>query len=57
VGGGQVIEGWDEGLVGMKTGGKRKLTIPASMAYGNQAVGGIPANSPLIFEIDLVKIN
>jgi peptidylprolyl isomerase/FKBP-type peptidyl-prolyl cis-trans isomerase FkpA len=57
VGGGQVIEGWDQGLIGMKTGGKRKLTIPSSMAYGSQAVGGIPANSPLIFEIELVKIN
>ena len=57
MGGGQVIEGWDQGLIGMKTGGKRKLTIPSSIAYGSQAMGGIPANSPLIFEIELVKIN
>lgn len=56
VGDGQVIQGWDEGLVGMKVGGKRKLTIPAAMAYGSQAVGGIPANSPLVFEIELVSI-
>lgn len=56
VGAGDVIEGWDKGLVGMKVGGKRKLTIPSSMAYGNQSVGGIPANSPLVFEIELVSI-
>ncbi len=57
VGNGEVIQGWDEGLIGMKTGGKRKLTIPAAMAYGSQGAGSIPPNSPLIFEIDLVKIN
>ncbi len=56
VGNGEVIQGWDEGLIGMKVGGKRKLTIPAEMAYGSQAVGGIPANSPLVFEIELVSI-
>ena len=56
VGGGQVIKGWDEGLIGMKSGGKRKLTIPPSMGYGNQDMGVIPSNSTLIFEIDLLII-
>lgn len=57
LGAGQVIKGWDVGVVGMKVGGKRKLTIPADMAYGNQDVGGglIPANSTLIFEVELLK--
>lgn len=56
VGKGEVIAGWDEGLIGMKVGGKRKLTIPADKAYGAQSVGGIPPNSPLLFEIELVSI-
>ncbi|HUQ30205.1 MAG TPA: FKBP-type peptidyl-prolyl cis-trans isomerase [Candidatus Paceibacterota bacterium] len=57
LGTGQVISGWDQGLVGMKEGGKRKLIIPPAMAYGNQEVGGvIPANSTLIFEVELVKV-
>ena len=56
VGGGQVIKGWDEGLIGMKVGGKRKLTIPPSMGYGNQDMGDIPPNSTLVFEIDLLII-
>ncbi|MEK9176288.1 MAG: FKBP-type peptidyl-prolyl cis-trans isomerase [Patescibacteria group bacterium] len=56
VGAGQVISGWDQGLIGMKTGGKRKLTIPSSLAYGEQGSGPIPPNTPLVFEIDLVAI-
>lgn len=56
VGAGQVIEGWDQGLLGMKIGGKRKLTIPPALGYGNQPVGTIPANSILIFEIELIAI-
>jgi FKBP-type peptidyl-prolyl cis-trans isomerase FkpA len=56
IGVGQVIKGWDEGVIGMKVGGKRKLVIPPSLGYGNQAVGSIPANSTLIFQIQLVGI-
>lgn len=56
LGAGQVIQGWDEGMVGMKVGEKRKLTIPAELGYGNRAIGPIPANSTLIFEVDLLSI-
>lgn len=56
IGVGQVIKGWDEGVVGMKVGGKRKLTIPPSLGYGDQPTGDIPANSTLIFEVELLEI-
>lgn len=54
----RVIQGWELGVLGMKVGEKRKLTIPPELGYGNQAVGGvIPANSTLIFEVELLGIN
>lgn len=56
VGAKQLITGFDNGVVGMKVGGKRKLTIPANLGYGENAIGPIPANSVLIFEVELLKI-
>ncbi len=56
VGAGSVIQGWDEGVPGMKVGGKRQLTIPPEMAYGSMSVGSIPANSTLVFEVELLEI-
>lgn len=57
IGVGQVIRGWDEGVVGMKIGEKRKLTIPPHLGYGEQGFPPvIPPNSPLIFELELLDI-
>ncbi|MEO7760487.1 MAG: FKBP-type peptidyl-prolyl cis-trans isomerase [Casimicrobiaceae bacterium] len=58
VGVGRVIKGWDQGVVGMKVGGTRTLTIPAALAYGDKDVGNglIPPNSTLVFDIELVDV-
>jgi FKBP-type peptidyl-prolyl cis-trans isomerase FkpA len=57
IGEGRVIRGWDEGLPGMRPGGKRQLTIPPNMAYGPTGTGSIPPNATLIFEVELLEIN
>ncbi|KAL2023435.1 hypothetical protein VTK56DRAFT_2431 [Thermocarpiscus australiensis] len=56
VGKGEVIKGWDIGIVGMSVGGERRLTIPAHLAYGSRSMPGIPANSTLIFDVKLLEI-
>lgn len=58
LGAGQVIKGWEKGLVGIKVGGRRKLVIPPELAYGNRQVGNdIKPNSTLVFIVDCLKIN
>lgn len=58
LGAGQVIRGWDEGVLGMKIGGARKLTIPSNLGYGSSGAGGvIPPNATLIFDVELLALD
>ena len=56
LGQGSVIQGWEEGLIGMKVGGKRTLTIPSDLAYGDQGSGSIPPGATLVFDVELLEV-
>lgn len=56
LGAGQVIRGWDQGVAGMKVGGRRRLVIPSELAYGSAGAPGIPPNAALVFDIELLDL-